>query len=70
MITLPIAFVAYVTALLHFTSTNCMPIDAHSSSTDSSQMPVRGDLSRLLLDEPEAEGTFRMTHISYELGCV
>jgi hypothetical protein len=69
MITLPIA---YITLLLYFRGSNSMPIDAHSSSTNSSQrkMPVREDLSRLLLDEPEAEGTFRMTNISYELGCV
>jgi hypothetical protein len=55
MITSNIACVAYITALLFFSSTDSMPVDAHTDSTHHKS--AISDLSQLP-DEPEAEGNF------------
>jgi hypothetical protein len=67
MITSCTACIVHVTVLLLCTGTRSMDANAHFGSNRLNKV-ISNDLSQLLPDGPEAEGTLTIADFSYESG--
>jgi hypothetical protein len=67
MITTPTVCTAYITLSLFCTSIKCLPINYNSPSAGS-KTGFPEEISLLLPNDPQTQGNFIMTNISYELG--